>query len=73
MNGYARSTNPRYWLIFGCEARRMEALTVELPGASGSLDGQRMLPVFGYKEEAKAFAYGTRAVDAPEEKRALRR
>jgi hypothetical protein len=34
----------------------MEALTVELPGAAGSLDGQRMLlPVFGYGEEAKAF------------------
>jgi hypothetical protein len=55
MNGYARSTNPPYWLIFGCEARRMEALTVELPGASGSPGGQRMLPAFGYGEEAKAF------------------
>ncbi len=55
MNGDARPTSSAYWLIFGCEARGMEALTVELPDASGSPDGQRMLPVFGYGEEAKAF------------------
>ncbi len=33
----------------------MEVLTVELLGAAGSPDGQRILPVFGYGEEAEAF------------------
>ncbi len=55
MNGDARPTSSAYWLIAGCEPRGMEALTVELLGAAGFPDGQRILPVFGYGEEAGAF------------------
>ncbi|MDP9457571.1 MAG: hypothetical protein M3Q60_17775 [Actinomycetota bacterium] len=44
-----------YWLIAGCEPRGVEVLTVELLGGAGSPDGQRILPVFGYGEEAEAF------------------
>jgi hypothetical protein len=44
-----------YWLIISHETHGMDVLTVELFDVAGSLDGQRMLPVFSYSEEAEAF------------------
>jgi hypothetical protein len=55
MNGDERPMSSAYWLIGGCEARRMEALTVEMFDTAGFPDRRRVLPIFSYREEAEAF------------------
>lgn len=55
MNGDERPMSSAYWLIGLCEARGMQALTVEMSDTAGFPDGQRILPIFSYREEAEAF------------------
>jgi hypothetical protein len=55
MSGDERPTSSPYWLISGCRTRGMEVLTVELLDAADFPGGRRVLPIFSYREEARAF------------------
>ncbi len=55
MNSRAQIQSSSYWLITSGEAHRMEVLTIDLPDTASPPDGQRVLPVFSFREEAAGF------------------
>lgn len=55
MNAETQPHSSPYWLITECGAHRVEVLTIEPPDTTRFPGGQKVLPVFSFREEAEEF------------------